>query len=220
MCVLPLTINNVNDFLFLEEPHHSIGVMELWNTVCTMVIPRLLDLPPNCKVYDLEILGEQPNPVDVSGNTSSTITVLGGTESPVKKVKIILTEKKRVLCEIDLWLNVRESVRHYTYTPRVFMEWILCITVRVVKKNWIFQIISNIITYKSLSNIITYKSLRQSWWRTQTGTVLTGTDGPETVTQTTKQESFCVWETVRKRCISANHIQSESSDAVTCPGNW
>jgi hypothetical protein len=38
--------------------------------------------------HDLEVLGEQ------SGTVESTGSVSGGTEAPVKKVKIILTEKE------------------------------------------------------------------------------------------------------------------------------
>jgi hypothetical protein len=46
------------------------------------------------------ILDERSDTVDVSGNTNSTDTTSGGTESPVKKTKIMLTEKEQAFSSL------------------------------------------------------------------------------------------------------------------------
>jgi len=42
---------------------------------------------------DLEILGEQSDTTDVTGNTNRTDTVSGGTETSGKKTRIMMTEE-------------------------------------------------------------------------------------------------------------------------------
>ena len=54
---------------------------------------------------DLEILGEQSDTVDVTGNTNSTEDSSGGTETSVKKTKIILTENQQTFVKMFLWYS-------------------------------------------------------------------------------------------------------------------
>ncbi len=46
---------------------------------------------------DLEILDEQSDTADVTGDTNSTGGASGGTEAPVKKTKIMLTEQEQTI---------------------------------------------------------------------------------------------------------------------------
>jgi hypothetical protein len=48
---------------------------------------------------DLEILGEQSDTTDVTGNTNSAGAASGGTGAPAKKAKIMLTEEEQTFAK-------------------------------------------------------------------------------------------------------------------------